>query len=226
MPEEHRLVHISISEMTANAEANLIDRDREIALRDLKLNNHFHPVDDNDGPYDLSLSIEENRLVFRIKNIKGDDLPMLVLSLKPYSRLIKDYFMIVQSYDDAVKNGNPSRIEAIDMGRRGLHNEGAEMLKDRLEEKIKMDFDTARRLFTLIMRPFVRSYGVISTTTVSPCRTRMRFLRILPAVWQSTTWSFSNVTRNIAFGRTSLTTPLNSIRSSFAISLLVFVLFV
>ena len=150
MPEEHRLVHISISEMTANAEANLIDRDREIALRDLKLNNHFHPVDDNDGPYDLSLSIEENRLVFRIKNIKGDDLPMLVLSLKPYSRLIKDYFMIVQSYDDAVKNGNPSRIEAIDMGRRGLHNEGAEMLKDRLEEKIKMDFDTARRLFTLI----------------------------------------------------------------------------
>tara|TARA_B100000029_G_C16921786_1_gene721627 strand:+ start:97 stop:543 length:447 start_codon:yes stop_codon:yes gene_type:complete len=136
--------------MTANAEANLIDRDREIALRDLKLNNHFHPVDDNDGPYDLSLSIEENRLVFRIKNIKGDDLPMLVLSLKPYSRLIKDYFMIVQSYDDAVKNGNPSRIEAIDMGRRGLHNEGAEMLKDRLEEKIKMDFDTARRLFTLI----------------------------------------------------------------------------
>ncbi|MAI61415.1 MAG: hypothetical protein CBB87_02870 [Micavibrio sp. TMED27] len=150
MPEEHRLVHISISEMTANAEANLIGRDREIALRDLKLNNHFHPVDDNDGPYDLSLSIEENRLVFRIKNIKGDDLPMLVLSLKPYSRLIKDYFMIVQSYDDAVKNGNPSRIEAIDMGRRGLHNEGAEMLKDRLEEKIKMDFDTARRLFTLI----------------------------------------------------------------------------
>tara|TARA_X000001036_G_scaffold337573_1_gene316542 strand:+ start:319 stop:765 length:447 start_codon:yes stop_codon:yes gene_type:complete len=136
--------------MTANAEANLIGRDREIALRDLKLNNHFHPVDDNDGPYDLSLSIEENRLVFRIKNIKGDDLPMLVLSLKPYSRLIKDYFMIVQSYDDAVKNGNPSRIEAIDMGRRGLHNEGAEMLKDRLEEKIKMDFDTARRLFTLI----------------------------------------------------------------------------
>ena len=93
MPEEHRLVHISISEMTANAEANLIGRDREIALRDLKLNNHFHPVDDNDGPYDLSLSIEENRLVFRIKNIKGDDLPMLVLSLKPYSRLIKDYFM-------------------------------------------------------------------------------------------------------------------------------------
>ena len=75
---------------------------------------------------------------------------MLVLSLKPYKRLVKDYFMIVRSYDEAMREGKPSRIEAIDMGRRGLHNEGAESLQERLADKISMDFDTARRLFTLI----------------------------------------------------------------------------
>ena len=97
-----------------------------------------------------SLSVEENRLVFRMKNVNGVDIPMLVLSLKPYKRLIKDYFLIVRSYDEAMREGKPSRIEAIDMGRRGLHNEGAEALQERLLGKVEMDFDTARRLFTLI----------------------------------------------------------------------------
>lgn len=128
----------------------LIERDRMIALRDLQAENHFQPTKDENGPYEVSLSIEENRLVFRIQNSKQEDLPMLVLSLKPYRRLIKDYFIIVQSYDEAIKGGNPSRIEAIDMGRRALHNEGAEMLMERLEDKITLDMDTARRLFTLI----------------------------------------------------------------------------
>ena len=88
--------------------------------------------------------------MFSIRNAEDEALPMLVLSLKPYKRLIKDYFMIVRSYDEAVKDGKPSRIEAIDMGRRGLHNEGAELLMERLKDKITMDHDTARRLFTLI----------------------------------------------------------------------------
>ncbi len=128
----------------------MIARDREIALRDLVAGSHFIPFEDKLGPYDVSLSIEENRLVFRIQNTNGENLPILVLSLKPYKRLIKDYFLIVRSYDEALKDGKPSRIEAIDMGRRGLHNEGADMLIERLEGKIEMDHDTARRLFTLI----------------------------------------------------------------------------
>ena len=88
--------------------------------------------------------------MFRIANEADHDLPMLVLSIKPYQKLIREYFMIVQSCDEAKREGKPSQIEAIDMGRRGLHNEGAEMLMERLREKIQMDLDTARRLFTLI----------------------------------------------------------------------------
>ena len=129
---------------------HLVQRDCDIALADLKNDSHFQPVDDENGPYHLKLYIEDNRLVFHIQNNKSEDLPYLVLSLTPYRRLIKDYFMIVQSYDEAVRDGKPSRIEAIDMGRRGLHNEGAELLQERLSEKITLDMDTARRLFTLI----------------------------------------------------------------------------
>ncbi len=129
---------------------HLVSRDYEIALRDLKQDSCFQPVGDESGPYGLRLSIEDNRLVFHIQNNAGEDLPYLVLSLTPYRRLIKDYFMIVRSYDEAVIEGKPSRIEAIDMGRRGLHNEGAELLMERLGGKITVDFDTARRLFSLI----------------------------------------------------------------------------
>lgn len=141
---------IKITDLELNETQELIRRDRTIALRDLKRESVFKPLKDTHAPYDVSLSVEENRLVFRIKNANGGELPMLVLSLKPYRRLVKDYFMIVRSYDEAMREGKPSRIEAIDMGRRGLHNEGAEYLQERLADKIGMDFDTARRLFTLI----------------------------------------------------------------------------
>lgn len=129
---------------------HLLQRDQNLALKDILVKNHFQPKGDADGPYAVEISIEESRLVFRIKNAKLESLPMLVLSPKPYKRLIQDYFMIVNSYDDAVLEGKPSRIEAIDMGRRGLHNEGATLLMERLENKIELDLDTARRLFTLI----------------------------------------------------------------------------
>lgn len=144
------IAHISIDDVAETHEGALLVRDRQIALKDLKVGSVFKPKGDESGPYKLALSIEDNRLVFRGENANGDEMPMLVLSLTPYKRLIKDYFMIVQSYDEAVRNGNPSKIEAIDMGRRGLHNEGAELLLERLEDKIEMDLDTARRLFTLI----------------------------------------------------------------------------
>lgn len=132
------------------ASTALLRRDHETALRDLKSDSFFQPVKDHHGPYEVVLSVEENRLVFRITNDAGHELPMLVLSVKPYQRLIKDYFLIVHSYDEAVREGKPSRIEAIDMGRRGLHNEGAELLMERLSDKILLDLNTARRLFSLI----------------------------------------------------------------------------
>ena len=142
--------NITITDLELNETQELIRRDRMIAMRDLKRESQFKPIKDDHGPYEIALSVEENRLVFRITNTNGNELPMLVLSLKPYRRLVKDYFMIVRSYDEAMREGKPSRIEAIDMGRRGLHNEGAEYLQERLADKIAMDFDTARRLFTLI----------------------------------------------------------------------------
>ena len=121
---------ITITDLELNETQELIRRDRMIALRDLKRESVFQPQKDGGGPYDLSLSVEENRLVFRMKDVTGGELPILVLSLKPYRRLVKDYFMIVRSYDEAMREGKPSRIEAIDMGRRGLHNDGAEYLQD------------------------------------------------------------------------------------------------
>ncbi|MDH5723078.1 MAG: UPF0262 family protein [Alphaproteobacteria bacterium] len=130
--------------------SDLLERDRQSALNDIISKNAFQPAKDRQGPYSLELYIEDDRLVFHITNSKGKDLNYLVLSLKPYRRVIKDYFMIVQSYDNAVKEGKPSRIEAIDMGRRGLHNEGAALLQERLSDKIMLDDNTARRLFTLI----------------------------------------------------------------------------
>lgn len=139
---------ITLNEPTERS--GLIARDCDIALRDLQRSSFFQPVGDDHGPYTVEFYTEDNRLIFHIQNNNNDDLPYLVLSLKPYKRLIKDYFLIVTSYNDAIKGANPSRIEAIDMGRRGLHNEGAELLKDRLSDKIKLDIDTARRLFTLL----------------------------------------------------------------------------
>ncbi|MGH1379220.1 MAG: UPF0262 family protein [Alphaproteobacteria bacterium] len=130
--------------------AHLIQRDCETALRDLKQDSYFQPADDNNGPYILELYIEDNKLIFHTQNNKQQALPYLVLSLTPYRRLIKDYFIIVNSYDEALRNGKPSQIEAIDMGRRGLHNEGSELLMDRLAGKIDLNLITARRLFTLI----------------------------------------------------------------------------
>lgn len=147
----HRIISINLPEDNNNSlHAILSTRDRDIALKDLIENSRFQPVSDDNGPYHIDLSIQENRLVLAIKNQLNEALPMLILSLKPYKRLIQDYFLIVRSYDEALRDGKPSRIEAIDMGRRGLHNEGAELLKDRLSDKIGMDLDTARRLFTLI----------------------------------------------------------------------------
>ena len=145
-----RIESINIEIEEGRTQDCLSIRDRETALRDLEYKSAFKPNGHENGPYTITLSIDDNRLVFNTKDSLRNALPILILSLTPYRRLIKDYFLIVQSYNEAIAGGNPSRIEAIDMGRRGLHNEGAELLQERLNDKIEMDLGTARCLFTLI----------------------------------------------------------------------------
>jgi uncharacterized protein (UPF0262 family) len=129
-----------------------VEADRELAVADLAAANHFAPLKGTDqpGPYALHLSISEGRLIFDIRNITGDQLTAIGLALGPFRRLVKDYQMLVDSHMKAVEEGREQRIQAIDMGRRGLHNEGAELMTQRLAGKIDIDFDTARRLFTLV----------------------------------------------------------------------------
>ena len=113
--------------------------------------NSFAPVgDDQGGPYRLKLSLAESRLVFAISREDGASVVTHILSLTPFRRIVKDYYLICESYYEAIRSSTPSHIEAIDMGRRGLHNEGSQTLLERLSGKIDIDFDTARRLFTLV----------------------------------------------------------------------------
>jgi uncharacterized protein (UPF0262 family) len=127
-----------------------IEHERAVAIYDLVQENAFAPVGHAGGPYCLTLQVVENRLVFDIRT--EDDQPVVAhhLSLTPFRRIVKDYFLVCESYYQAIRTASPSRIEAIDMGRRGLHDEGSELVMDRLKDKVAIDFDTARRLFTLI----------------------------------------------------------------------------
>jgi uncharacterized protein (UPF0262 family) len=130
--------------------------ERRVAIFDLLEANSFDVIDGPDGPYRLLLSVVDQKLVFDIKTMDGGDVHIFVLSLSPFKRVVRDYFMICESYHQAIRNAAPTQIEAIDMGRRGLHNEGSRLLEARLEGKIRLDFDTSRRLFTLICALHVR----------------------------------------------------------------------
>ena len=128
-----------------------LEADRAQAVKDLLHENHFVPTIGGPGPYALHLSIAEGRLAFDIRAADTDaPLSAVVLALGPFRGLIKDYLMMVDAHVQAVADGSDTRIQAIDMGRRGLHNEAAELLQQRLSGKIEIDFDTARRLFTLV----------------------------------------------------------------------------
>lgn len=127
-----------------------VEHERAVAIFDLIEENRFEPVGHKGGPYRLRLSLVDNRLVFAISTEKGDDVATHILSLTPFRRIVKDYFMICESYYAAIRSASPTRIEAIDMGRRGVHDEGSQALMDRLTGKIALDFATARRLFTLV----------------------------------------------------------------------------
>lgn len=145
-----RLIAITLDERTIVRRTREIEQERDIAIYDLLETNSFRPEGSHGGPYKLVLGIEENRLTFEIA--LADDTPhgKIMLSLTPFRRVIKDYFLICESYFKAIRNAPPSQIEALDMGRRGLHDEGSELLRERLKGKIETDHDTARRIFTLI----------------------------------------------------------------------------
>lgn len=149
-PPNAKLIDVELDESIGRSTPD-VEHERAVAIFDLIEENSFHPVsDETGGPYKLKLSLAESRLVFAISRESGDAVVTHILSLTPFRRIIKDYYMICESYYDAIKSSSPNQIEAIDMGRRGLHNEGSQTLMDRLSGKIEMDFDTARRLFTLV----------------------------------------------------------------------------
>jgi len=127
-----------------------VEHERAVAIFDLIEENSFEPIGHVGGPYRLNISLVDAKLVFSITTEEGTDVATHILSLTPFRRIIKDYFLICESYYEAIRSSMPSQIEAIDMGRRGIHNDGSQTLMDRLSGKIKMDFDTARRLFTLV----------------------------------------------------------------------------
>ncbi|CAN7419704.1 UPF0262 family protein [Rhizobium rhizogenes] len=127
-----------------------VEHERAVAIFDLIEENNFEPVGHAGGPYLLNLSLVDQKLVFDIRTEEGAAVAAHILSLTPFRRIVKDYFMICESYYEAIRSATPSRIEAIDMGRRGIHNEGSRTLMERLQGKITVDFDTARRLFTLV----------------------------------------------------------------------------
>ena len=144
----HRLQSVELDDESLAAASRDQDQERQIAIFDLLEENSFFPEGATTGPYDLRMGLAENRLVL---DVKGPGYERRhILSLSPFRGLIKDYFMICESYYRAIRNSTPTQIEALDMGRRGLHNEASLLLQKRLAGKIETDLDTARRLFTLI----------------------------------------------------------------------------
>ncbi|MDP3547566.1 MAG: UPF0262 family protein [Phreatobacter sp.] len=145
-----RLVAVTIDETSIGRSSPDIEHERAIAIYDLIEENSFCPIGADSGPFALHISLAEGKLVLDVKHEDGRQVVTHILSLTPFRRIVKDYFMICDSYYDAIRHATPAQIETIDMARRGLHNEGSETLRERLKEKLDFDFDTARRLFTLI----------------------------------------------------------------------------
>jgi uncharacterized protein (UPF0262 family) len=146
----HRLVSVKLDESSIGRGTPDQEHERAIAIYDLIEANNFRVPGHDDGPYALFVALHDKKLVFDIHDRNGGPAVTHILSLTPFRRLLRDYFMVCESYYAAIRTATPTQIEAIDMGRRGLHNEGAQLLAERLEGKIECDFDTARRIFTLV----------------------------------------------------------------------------
>jgi len=145
-----RIAQITLDERLVVRRNSNVEHERAVAISDLLHENSFVPVSKVPGPYHLHLGIEENRLALDIRDTHGQDLERVVMPLAPFRGIVKDYFLVCESYYNAVRTASPTRIEAIDMGRRALHDEGSELLRERLADRVSVDFNTARRLFTLL----------------------------------------------------------------------------
>jgi len=148
-PDNHYISAVYLDDATLKTHNAQKQHEREVAINDLIDWNHF-TVEGMEGTYELTLGSSENRIIFSIKGKQTQEPLTIAINLSPFRSLIKDYSLICESYFEALKTGNLSRIEAIDMSRRGLHNEGASLILDVMPEKITIDSETARRLFTLI----------------------------------------------------------------------------
>ena len=152
-----RIVDIRLDAASIVRWSREVEHERQVAVFDLLERNSFDLVNGFAGPYRVELSLREANLIFTVDDEPCRQRAEITLSMRPFRRLIKDYFMICESYFQAIRCATPSRIEAIDMGRRGLHNEGADKLAGALEGKIKLDGETARRLFTLVCVLHIRA---------------------------------------------------------------------
>ena len=149
-PGPDRLIAVDLDETLRGIPSADVEHERRIAVYDLLEDNTFEVIGHRRGPYRLKLSIADKRLVFDIQDRESCQCAIVGLALAPFRRLVKDYFLICESYFQAIRSAPRSQIETIDMARRGLHNEGSELLKERLAGKIEVNDATARRLFTLI----------------------------------------------------------------------------
>jgi uncharacterized protein (UPF0262 family) len=147
---DQRIVKITLDERSVVRRNADIEHERSVAIFDLLEENSFAPSNGVAGPFHLHLGIEENRLILDIRSPNDNPIDRVLVALTPFRGIVKDYFLVCESYFNAIRTASPSRIESIDMGRRALHNEGSELLRERLGDRVEIDLNTARRLFTLL----------------------------------------------------------------------------
>jgi uncharacterized protein (UPF0262 family) len=145
-----RIAAVTLDKTSLGRASLDVEYERAVAIDDLIEDNSFAPVGHDAGPYALHLRMTDNRLVFDIRLADDTPVVMHLLSLSPFKRVVKDYFFVCDSYYQAVRSATPERIEAFDMGRRALHDEGSRLLQERIKHRVVVDFNTARRLFTLV----------------------------------------------------------------------------
>ncbi len=147
---DERIVSITLDERSIVRWNADIDHERKVAIFDLLENNRFAPKGQAKGPYHVDLKLEESRLVFVVATENGGEVDNISIPLVTFRRIIREYFTVCESYFNAIRSASPSQIEAIDMGRRALHDQGSELLRERFKDRVEIDDGTARRLFTLI----------------------------------------------------------------------------
>jgi uncharacterized protein (UPF0262 family) len=150
MADTRRIADITLDEHTVVRRSAEIEHERAVAISDLLVHNSFAPVSGLRGPFQVRLAIAENRLNLDIRGPEDGSGEIVILPLAPFRGIVKDYFMVCESYYQAIKTSGLAQVEAIDIGRRALHDEGSRLLAERLADKVAIDHDTARRLFTLI----------------------------------------------------------------------------